>query len=90
MKYFPPERTQEQLDIAGAYRLPTHWDMLECLRRLAGTLRAVGANTNDPRRRTKMLAFSAVVEAIHDSLGLEDNEGITLDYFDKGKSDGLH
>ena len=82
MKYFPPERTQEQLDRAGAYRLPTHWDVLECLRSLADRMHGVSMNTNDPRRRSQMRDFAVVLETIHDYLGGE--EGITLDYFNKG------
>lgn len=85
MKYFPPERTQEQLDRAGAYHLPTHWDVLECLRSLANRMHGVAANAKDPQRRKKLLTFAAVITTMHDSLGLEDEVGITLDYFDKGQ-----
>lgn len=84
MRYFPPERTVEQLERAGAYRLPTHWDMLECLRSLAGRMHDVAVNTNDSRRRKKLMTFAAVIATMHDSLGSEDEVGITLDYFGKG------
>lgn len=69
MKYFPPERTQEQLDIAGVYRVYSKWSALDCLRGLANGLRDMALDSKASRVRDKLLAFEATLIKMHDELG---------------------
>mgnify|MGYP000539036175 CR=1 FL=1 len=66
MRYFPPERTQAQLDAAVVFPLSTHWAVLEGLRALAN---AMQSRAKDSQRRDRLLAFAATLEAMHDEFG---------------------
>lgn len=66
MKYFPPERTQAQLDAAVVFPLSTHWAVLEGLRVLAN---AMQSRAKYSQRRDRLLAFAATLEAMHDEFG---------------------
>lgn len=68
MKYFPPERAQEQLDISGDFSISTHGALLECLRSVARAMRHKAMNSGG-EQRGRLLAFEDVLIRMHDDMG---------------------